>query len=113
MTNESASIKAIELARRVFEFVHGNLGLLKFNIEELIPTNGSNGTESKKWDIVCSFYETLGSPAPSRYKVSVNLNDNTVILKKLGGEQGGKAELEKKYTIVEKSEPDKKEEKND
>lgn len=86
MPIESASIKAIELTRAVFEHIHGNLGLLKFNVEELIPTNGSNGEESKKWDVTCSFFETLGSSGPSRYKVSVNLNDNTVILKKISGD---------------------------
>lgn len=82
---ESASIKAIELTRKVFEHVHGNLGLLKFNVEELIPTNGTETTESKKWDITCSFYETLGSSSPSRYKVSVDLNTNTVHFKKISG----------------------------
>jgi len=110
MTNESASIKAIELTKKVFEYVHGNLGLLKFNIEELTATNGSNGEESKKWDIICSFYETLGSQAPSRYKVSVNLNDNTVVLKKIDKEQDEKDEPEKRFTIIEKKEPEKKEE---
>ena len=45
---ESASIKAIELTRSLFESVHGNLGLLKFNIEELTPTNGTRPKESKK-----------------------------------------------------------------
>lgn len=77
------SIKAIELTRRVFEYVHGNLGLLKFNVESLTPTNGSATEESKKWDIVCSFYETLGSSGPSRYKVSVDLNTNTVNFNKI------------------------------
>lgn len=106
MTVESASIKAIALARAVFEAVHGNLGLLKFNIEELTPTNGANGQESKKWDIVCSFFETLGSSAPSRYKVSVNLNDNSVTIKKLSGEQ---VQPEKKYIVRVEDSPEKKE----
>lgn len=86
MPETSLSIKAIELTRAVFESVHGNLGLLKFNIEELTPTNGTNGENSQKWRIICSFYETLGSSSPSRYQVDVNLNDNTVTLKKLGGD---------------------------
>lgn len=85
MTNESTSIQAIQLIRRVFESVHGNLGLLKFNVEELTPTNGTNGEGSKKWDITCSFYETLGSSAPSKYKASVDLNNNTVVFKKISG----------------------------
>ena len=75
MSNESASIQAIQLVRKVFESVHGNLGLLKFNVEELVPTNGTNGQDSKKWDIVCSFYETLRSTSPSRYKASVDLDE--------------------------------------
>lgn len=83
MEAKSASIKAIELTRAVFESIHGNLGLLKFTIEELVPTNGTNGEESKKWDIICNFFETLGSSSPSRYKVSVNLNDNTITINKL------------------------------
>lgn len=81
--SESASIQAIKLTRTVFESIHGNLGLLKFNIEELQPTNGTNGENSMKWRIVCSFYENLSSSAPSRYQVDVNLNDNTVAVKKL------------------------------
>jgi hypothetical protein len=96
MPNESASIKAIQLTRAVFESIHGNIGLLKFNIEELTPTNGTNGEESKKWKIVCSFYETLSSASPTRYEVNVNLPDNTVAIKKLGGE---KEEPEKKFTV--------------
>lgn len=97
MSNESASIEAIRLARTVFEYIHGNLGLLKFNVEELIPTNGSGGTESKKWDVTCTFFESLGSSAPSRYKASVNLTDKTVIIKKI---DGGKEIEEKRFTVT-------------
>jgi hypothetical protein len=96
MPTDSASIKAIELTRAVFESIHGNLGLLKFNIEELTPVNGTSGNESKKWNIICSFFETLGSTAPSRYKVFVNLNDNTITIKKLSGER---EEPEMKYKV--------------
>ena len=98
MLEESLSIRAIILARAVFEAVHGNLGLLKFNIESLDPTNRTNGENSKKWKIICGFYETLGSQSPSQYEVNVNLNDNTVAIKKLGTESA----VEKKYTIKEK-----------
>lgn len=101
MEVKSASIRAIELTRAVFESIHGNLGLLKFTIEELIPTNGTNGEESKKWDIVCNFFESLGSSAPSRYKVSVNLNDNTITIKKLDVKS---EEPPQKYKVVEQSE---------
>ena len=96
MPTESASIKAIQLTRAVFESIHGNLGLLKFNIEELTPTNGSNGEESKKWKIICSFYETLSSSTPTRYEVNVSLVENTVAIKKLGSD---KEEPEKKFTV--------------
>lgn len=96
MENKSASIEAIRLTRAVFESVHGNLGLLRFNIEELTPVNGQSTDESRRWDIVCSFFETLGSTMPSRYRVLVNLNDNTVTIKKIGGEEN---EPEKKFTV--------------
>lgn len=85
MSEKSASIKAIELTRAVFESIYGNIGLLKFNIEKLTPQNGAKGKESQKWEIICSFFETLGSSSPSRYKVLVNLSDNTVNLQKIGG----------------------------
>lgn len=105
---ESASIKAIELTRRVFEHVHGNLGLLKFNVEELTPTNGTDTKESTKWNIICSFYETLGSSSPSKYKVSVDLNTNTVRFEKISG-SSEKSGLEKgSYVVKEKKESDKK-----
>ncbi len=82
----SASIRAIELARSVFEHIHGNLGILKFSVEELKPTNGSPTTESQKWDVVCSFFESLGSSSPTRFLASVNLIENTVTIKKLSAE---------------------------
>ena len=75
----------------------------KFNVEELIPTNGSNGEESKKWDVVCSFYETLGSSGPSRYKVSVNLNDSTVTIKKLSGDIT--TEPERRFVVTQEDKP--------
>jgi len=96
MPTESASIEAIKLTRMVLESVHGNLGVLKFNIDELTPINGTNGEESKKWKVICSFFESLGDSAPSKYEVMVNLNDNTVSIKKLGV-----AEVkEKTYRVV-------------
>lgn len=96
---DSASIQAIQLTRKIFETVHGNIGLLKFNIEELTPTNGAADTESKKWDVVCSFFETLGSSSPSRYKASVDLNNKSVIIKKLSGPSGKESELEGAWTV--------------
>lgn len=100
MSNESASIQAIQLVRKVFESVHGNLGLLKFNVEELVPTNGTNGQDSKKWDVVCSFYETLGSTTPSRYKASVDLEKNTVVFRKISGSDDQAAKLEGSYKVT-------------
>lgn len=82
---EPTSIKAIGLTRKVFEHIHGNLGLLKFNVEELTPTNGTDTEESTKWEIVCTFYETLGSAEPSRFRVKVDLNTNTVRFEKISG----------------------------
>ena len=100
MPNESASIQAIQLVRRVFEHVHGNLGVLRFNIEELIPINGTNGENSQKWKVICSFFETVGSSSSSRFESIVNLNDNTVTIKKLGVE-----DPVTKYTITKEDSP--------
>lgn len=101
MTTESVSIQAIQLVRKVFESVHGNLGLLKFNIEELTPTNGDVEEDSQKWDIICSFYETLGSTAPSRYQASVDLNKNTVVIKKLSrAPTESPDKVEGKYRVI-------------
>jgi len=100
MPNESVSIQAIQLVRRVFEHVHGNLGVLRFNIEELTPLNGINGEDSKKWKVICSFFETVGSSLPSRYESTVNLDDNTVTIKKLGTETPVT-----KYTVTKQDTP--------
>ncbi|MGD0976888.1 MAG: hypothetical protein ABR875_01160 [Minisyncoccia bacterium] len=106
MPTKSASIQAIDLTRAVFESIHGNIGLLKFNVEELTPKNGKNGEDSKKWEIVCSFLETLGSSSQSRYRVFVDLNDRTVTIKKLSSGQGeaGLNEPEKKFVVTEEKE---------
>jgi|GEM_PF-2123473 hypothetical protein len=96
-TAKSASVKAIELARSVFESIQGGLGLLKFSVDSLVPTNGSPTEESQKWDIVCSFFETLGSSAPSKYKASVDLTTNTVSIEKI---DGGHSPVEGKYVIT-------------
>ena len=99
---ESESINAIELTRRVFEYVHGNLGVLRFNIDELIPINGTATEASKKWRIICSFYETLGSTSPSKYDVSVDLNDNTVRFKKISGPPGRTDSTRGSYVVKKK-----------
>ncbi len=98
-TKKSASAQAIELVRSVFESAQGNLGLLKFSIESLAPTNGQGTEESKKWEVVCSFFESLGSSKQSKYLAFVDLNKNTVSVKKL---EGGDSQLEGAYRIVKK-----------
>ena len=97
MATKSASAQAIELTRSVFESAQGNLGLLKFSIESLKPTNGTGTEESKKWDVECSFFESLGSSKPARYLASVDLNKETVTIKKL---DGGNAQIEGAYQPV-------------
>ncbi|MBU0570204.1 hypothetical protein KKB40_05525, partial [Patescibacteria group bacterium] len=82
MEEKSAPVQAIDLTRKVFESVYGNLGLLSFAVDKLTPTNGSTDEESKKWEITCSFYESSESKKPSRYKVSVNLEHKTVLFEK-------------------------------
>jgi hypothetical protein len=94
----SNSIKAIKLARQAFEAIKGNVGLLRFNVENLIPTNGSNGEESKKWDVYCSIYESLTDTEPTKYKVEVDLYKNTLTLNKIDGNK----EEEKKFSFEEK-----------
>ena len=105
---KSASVKAIELTKSVFESVQGGLGLLRFSVEELKPTNGSPTEESKKWEVTCSFLESLGSTSPARFKASVDLNLNTVTIEKLGGSHSA---LEGSYQVVpaEKKSEEKKE----
>lgn len=100
---EPGSIKAIGLTRKVFEHIHGNLGLLKFNVEELTPTNGTDTEESKKWRIICSFYETLGSDEPSKFKVEVDLNTNTVRFEKISTSTETKETDKGSFVVKEKS----------
>lgn len=74
----STSIKAIELTKLVFESIQGGLGLLKFVVESLAPTDEITDKEPQKWNVICSFFETFYSSTPSRYKVSVDLEKNIV-----------------------------------
>lgn len=100
----SASVKAVQLVRSLFEAIHGNIGLLKFNIDELEPLNGKNGKESKIWKVVCTFYETLGSTSPSKYEARVNLEDNSIELKKLFGENiPGAKDIQGRWTKKDES----------
>jgi len=93
---QSSSIKAVKLARAVFESIQGNLGLLRFNIEKLTPKNGIIGDDSRKWEIVCSFYESLGSSTPVKYEAFVDLDSYTVSIKKIDGSSDQKTE---KYKV--------------
>jgi len=94
--NESPSVEVITLARAAFSSAQGQLGLIKFTIEELVPADKSNTADPKIWSLTCSFYESLGSPSPTRYNALVNLTDKTVSIKKVGG-----GEPERKFTITE------------
>lgn len=94
--NESPSVEAITLARTAFSSIQGQLGLIKFTVEELVPADKADVADSKIWDLTCSFYENIGSPSPTRYKALINLNDKTVSMKKVGG-----VESERKFTVTE------------
>lgn len=99
MTEEKPKqIQAVELVKTLFEYIQGNLGLLRFSIDTLEPINGKGQTESDKWRVVCSFYETLSSQSPTIYDAEVNLVDKTVKVNKKG--KDGKIEEIKRYTFV-------------
>ena len=109
METSPKQIRAVELVKTLFEMIHGNLGLLKFSLEELKPSNGK-GVESDKWTVVCSFYKTLSSQKPTVYEAHVNLKENTVTVKAISGET--EEETIKRYRITEEppQDPDKSEE---
>jgi hypothetical protein len=94
--NESPSIEAITLAKAAFSSVQGQLGLIKFTIEELVPADGTESADSRIWNLTCSFYENLGSPSPTKYQARIILSDKTVTIKKIGG-----GEPERKFTMTE------------
>jgi hypothetical protein len=99
MTEEKPKqIQAVELVKSLFEYIQGNLGLMRFSIDILEPINGKDQTESDKWKVVCSFYETLSSQGPTVYEAEVNLTDKTVKVNKKG--KGDKVEETKKYSLV-------------
>lgn len=92
----SSSVEAITLARAAFSSAQGNLGLIKFSVEELTPVNPTEDGNSKTWNLICSFYESLGSSTPSKYNVSVNIENKSVSIKKIGG-----GETERKFSVIE------------
>lgn len=93
---DSLSVQAIKLARAAFSSAQGQLGLIKFTVEELTPVEDS---DSKKWNLICSFYENLGNPNPTKYNAVINTEDKTVSIKKIGVEDS-----ERKFTVVEEGE---------
>ncbi len=90
-------IQAVDLVKSLFESIHGNLGLLKFSLEELKPING-DGDNSERWVVICSFYKTLSSQEPTVYEAEVNLLDNTVRVKAIRGETEDKSTKQYKFT---------------
>jgi hypothetical protein len=90
--SKSVSIEAINLAKSAFSTMQGNFGLVKFSIETL----EQNKRKSEIWDLVCTFYENLGSPLPSKYKAIIDTKKQTVSIKKLEGEI-----IERKFKVME------------
>jgi len=93
-------IQAVELVRGLFEYIHGNLGLLRFSVDKLEPNNGK-GEESDKWRVTCSFYKTLSSQQPTVYKAEVDLKENTVSFEAVKGDVAEEEKVKKSYKIVE------------
>ena len=96
MTGEKPKqIQAVELVKNLFEYIQGNMGLLRFSIDTLEPINGKGQSESDKWKVICRFYETLSSQSPTVYDAEVNLIDKTVKISKKS--KDGEIEETKKY----------------
>lgn len=100
-------IQAVELVRGLFEYIHGNLGLLRFSVDKLEPNNG-HGEESDKWIVVCSFYKTLSSQQPTVYNAEVDLKENTVSFEAVKGDVAEDEKVKKSFKIVEDEEKDSK-----
>jgi len=104
MEQKPKQIQVVELVRTLFEYIHGNMGLLKFSVDSLQPDNG-HGTDSDKWKVVCSFYKTLGSSQPTMYEVDVDLKTKTVSMKAIKGEVANEPEEKKVFRMVESNAP--------
>ena len=77
-------IQAIDLVKGLFEHIHGNLGLLKFSVEKMIPRNGiPDNPDANKWEVIFSFYKTLSSESSTRYFAEVDLPEKTVSVKEI------------------------------
>lgn len=103
MTEEkSKQIQAIDLAKGLFEHIHGNLGLLRFSIEKMIPKNGiPNNPDANKWEIILSFYKTLSSQSATRYLAEVDLNEKAVSINEIDGLDKPINPTKTKYTFTE------------
>lgn len=96
-------IRAIDLVKQVFEHIYGNLTLLRFSIEKLTPINGvPNNPDANKWEVIVNFYHNLQAQQPSRYKVDVNLLDNTVSFSSIDDKD--QKEKKQTYQVVKKEE---------
>lgn len=95
---DSESIKAIELVRSVFEHIHGNLGVLRFSVDRLVPKSDAVG----EWIVECSFFESLGSSQKSKYKVQVNIKKKTVEIERINGSDHPK----QKFSVKEDKVPE-------
>ena len=110
MTDKPKQIRALDLVKQVFEHIYGNLTLLRFNVEKLTPMNGiQNNLDANKWEVIVNFYQNLQSQQPNRYKVDVNLTDNTVSFSSLDTSGSPKSEDKQTWQILKKEEKKKEE----
>lgn len=87
MTDKPKQIQAIDLIKSVFENINGNLALLRFTIEKMIPVNGiPNNPNADKWEAVVSFYQTLSSQQPTKYQVEIQISEKLVSFCPLDGD---------------------------
>lgn len=111
MTDKPKQIKALDLVKQVFEHIYGNLTLLRFNVEKLTPINSvQNSPDINRWEVIVNFYQNLQVQQPNRYKIDVDLIDNTVSFCSVDS-NGSPKEDEKQTFQVVKKEGNKKEDK--
>ena len=71
--------KATLMAKRYFQKIHDNLGLLAFKIESV-----DRNTEPDIWKVRCSFFPSIGSEKRSYYLVRVNIKTGIIDVKEIG-----------------------------
>lgn len=91
--SESTSVEVINLAKSAFSTMQNNFGLIKFSIETL----EQDKKKPQIWNLVCTFYENLGSFQPSKYKAVIDSKKQTVTIRKIEGPE----EIERKFVIKE------------